>query len=103
MATRWPHQAEISLVKRLLVPLGLIALCAGMLLYRLWFVPIAATIVPDEAINIDGLDRHYRLVIPDRLPRERVPIVFAFHGIGDSTMEGGIQIGQSTFSIELNG
>ena len=88
-ATRWRHQAEISLVKciSLLRALGLIVICASILLYRGWFVPIAARIVLDETINVDGAVRHYRLVIPNRLPQERVPIVFAFHGIGDSTTE----------------
>jgi poly(3-hydroxybutyrate) depolymerase len=76
-------------VKRFLVPLGLglIVICAGMLVYRIWFFPIAAEIVADETVNVDGLIRHYRLVIPNRLPQERVPIVFAFHGIGDSSTE----------------
>jgi poly(3-hydroxybutyrate) depolymerase len=71
-------------VKRLLVLLELIVICAGILLYRVWFGPIAAEIVPDETIKVDGSIRRYRLVIPKRLPQERVPIVFAFHGIGDS-------------------
>jgi polyhydroxybutyrate depolymerase len=75
-------------VKRLLLlALGLIVICPGILLYRVWFGPIAAEIVPDEAIDVDGSVRHYRLVIPNRLPQERVPIVFAFHGIGNSTEE----------------
>jgi polyhydroxybutyrate depolymerase len=75
------------LVKRLLALLGLVVICAGILVYRVWLVPIAATIIPDEIINVDGSVRHYRLVIPKRLPQERVPIVFAFHGIGDSSPE----------------
>ncbi len=79
-------QVENSIVKRFLVLLGLIiiCICAGILLYRVWFRPIAAEIVPDETIKVDGSVRHYRLVVPNRLPQERVPIVFAFHGIGDS-------------------
>jgi poly(3-hydroxybutyrate) depolymerase len=71
----------------LLLVLGLIVICAGILVHCVWFGPLAVKIVPDETINIDGSVRHYRLVIPNRLPQERVPIVFAFHGIGDSTTE----------------
>ncbi len=85
--TFWPQQRKILLLKRLMVLVGLIVICAGVLVYRVWFVPVAAEIVADEAITVDGSVRHYRLVIPRRLPQERVPIVFAFHGIGDSTTE----------------
>ena len=74
-------------MKRLLVLLGLIVICAVFILYRVWFVPLAVEILPDEVINVDGSIRHYRLVIPNRLPQERVPIIFAFHGIGNSTEE----------------
>ena len=49
---------------------------------EVWLVDV--DIIPDEALDVDGSVRHYRLVIPKRLPRERVPIVFAFHGAGDS-------------------
>lgn len=71
-------------MKRVLVLLGLIVIGAGTLSYLVWFRPIAAEIVPDETITVDGSVRHYRLVIPNRLPQGLVPIVFAFHGIGDS-------------------
>jgi len=74
-------------VKRLLVILGLIVIFAGILVYRVWFGPTAVVIVPDETITFDGSVRHYRLVIPNRLPQGQVPIVFAFHGIGDSSPE----------------
>jgi polyhydroxybutyrate depolymerase len=64
--------------------IGLIVIAAGFLVYRVWFAPIAAEIFSDETIDVDGLVRHYRLVIPNRLPQERVPVVFAFPGVGDS-------------------
>jgi len=74
-------------VKRLSVLLGLIAVSACALLCCVRFAPIAAKLVPDQTIDVDGLSRHYRLVIPHRLPQKRIPIVFAFHGIGDSPEE----------------
>ena len=62
--TFWPQQRKILLLKRLMVLVGLIVICAGVLVYRVWFVPVAAEIVADEAITVDGSVRHYRLVIP---------------------------------------
>src|SRR5579872_1285263 len=50
----------------------------------LWQSPIAADISPNEEITVQGKTRNYRLVLPHRLPKP-APIVFAFHGIGDST------------------
>lgn len=42
-----------------------------------------ADIYPSEDITVDGETRHYRLVVPRTLPKP-APIVFAFHGMGDS-------------------
>ena len=74
-------------MKRLLAVLGLLVISAAVFVYCVWFIPIAAEIVPDEAIDVDGSVRQYRLVVPHRLPQERISIVFAFHGIGDSAEE----------------
>jgi polyhydroxybutyrate depolymerase len=60
----------------------LLASLAAMLV--LWERPIAADISPNEDITVDGKTRTYRLVVPHTLPKP-APIVFAFHGIGDST------------------
>jgi poly(3-hydroxybutyrate) depolymerase len=89
-------------MKRFLVLLGfgLIVICAGILVYRVWFTPIAAIIVPDETINVDGSVRHYRLVIPRRLPHERLPIVFAFPGAGDSPESMAVYSGWDRLAAE---
>jgi len=39
----------------------------------------------DEKIEVNGKDRFYRLVVPKSVdPTKPVPLVFAFHGLGDS-------------------
>ena len=73
--------------KRLWAILALTVIGGGFFAYRVWFLLIAVEVVPDEAIEVDDSVRHYRLVIPHRLPQERIPIVFAFHGIGNTTEE----------------
>lgn len=45
--------------------------------------PIAANILPSEEITVDGETRSVRLVVPHAL-RKPAPIVFAFHGMGES-------------------
>jgi polyhydroxybutyrate depolymerase len=74
-------------VKRYWLVLGLIPIGAAALVYYIAFARVAVTVFPDEAIAIDGAVRHYRLVVPLRLPKTPAPIVFAFHGIGDSAEE----------------
>jgi poly(3-hydroxybutyrate) depolymerase len=49
-----------------------------------WPRPIAADIRPSELLTVDDATRNYRIVIPHALS-EPTPIVFAFHGMGDST------------------
>jgi poly(3-hydroxybutyrate) depolymerase len=46
--------------------------------------PIAADIFPRETITVGDEVRAYRLVVPHSLPADPVPVVFAFHGVGDS-------------------
>jgi polyhydroxybutyrate depolymerase len=44
-----------------------------------------ATIYPHERMNIGGMSRVYRLVVPAVVAAGKVaPLVFAFHGLGDS-------------------
>jgi len=44
-----------------------------------------AGIFPDETIEVNGKTREYRLVVPDSLDLKKpAPLVFAFHGFGDS-------------------
>lgn len=69
----------------LFVLCGVFAIVGTVLLFRLWPHAPAADIFPDESITVDESIRRYRLVVPHRLPEDRVPVVFAFHGIGDST------------------
>lgn len=48
-------------------------------------VSTAASILPNETMDVEGVSRAYRLVIPSRLPKSGgVSLVFAFHGLGDS-------------------
>jgi len=43
------------------------------------------TVLRDQTVQVDGVTRKYRLVIPDSLPTEgNVPLLFALHGAGGS-------------------
>lgn len=70
---------------RLAALIGVIALTLGFLIYRIWPRPIAADILVGQSITVDGSVRRFRLVSPHSLPPDSIPVVFAFHGIGDST------------------
>jgi hypothetical protein len=70
---------------RLLLLCGVTTFVGAVLVIRLWPRAPEADIFPDKPISVDESIRRYRLVVPHRLPADRVPIVFAFHGIGDST------------------
>jgi poly(3-hydroxybutyrate) depolymerase len=51
-------------------------------------VRMPATILPNEAIDVDGVEREYRLVIPDSLDATKpVPLLLAFHGALDTTQQ----------------
>ena len=69
---------------RLAAILGATSIIATILAYCFWPHHIAANILPDQTIVVDEAVRQYRLVVPHSLPAEPVPILFAFHGIGDS-------------------
>jgi polyhydroxybutyrate depolymerase len=71
-------------VKRILIATSILLLAPVVAIVVFWQRPIAADIYPHEDITVDGTTRNYRLVVPHTLPKP-APIVFAFHGIGDST------------------
>jgi polyhydroxybutyrate depolymerase len=71
-------------VKRLLLAASILLLASVVAILVFWQRQIAADISPAEDITVDGTTRNYRLVVPHTLPKP-APIVFAFHGIGDST------------------
>ena len=56
---------------------------SAIVVFLVWPRPIDADILPDEQLTVDGATRNYRIVIPHTLP-DPAPIVFAFHGTGDS-------------------
>lgn len=62
------------------------ALATGACVAVLVFSPprLEADIHPYEQLVVDGAMRTYRLVVPRATEHEGVPLVFAFHGIGDS-------------------
>lgn len=46
---------------------------------------LRATVLPEETIRVQGVPRHYRLVIPHSPDaRTPAPVLFAFHGAGDT-------------------
>ena len=71
-------------VKRILIAVSFLVLASAVAILVFWRRPIAADVYPNEVITVDGKPRSYRLVVPHTLPKP-APIVFAFHGIGDST------------------
>jgi polyhydroxybutyrate depolymerase len=73
-----------SQVKRVLIAASIVLVASVVAILVFWQRPIAADIYPNEDITVDGKTRNYRLVVPHTLPKP-APIVFAFHGIGDST------------------
>jgi polyhydroxybutyrate depolymerase len=55
-------------------------LAGAIAFWELWN---SASVFPDEQITVGETKRSYRLVVPRRLTKP-APIVFAFHGVGDS-------------------
>ena len=65
-----------ALVARLMVCLHLIP----------WRARVPVTVRGDETIQVGGMTRRYRLVIPDSVDgRTPAPLLFAFHGAMDTT------------------
>jgi poly(3-hydroxybutyrate) depolymerase len=49
---------------------------------------LRATVLREQTIDVQGVPRHYRLVIPDSLDGQTpAPVLFAFHGAGDTPEE----------------
>ena len=55
-------------------------LAGAIACWELWY---SSNVLPDEQIAVGKATRSYRFVIPRRLPKP-TPVVFAFHGVGDS-------------------
>jgi polyhydroxybutyrate depolymerase len=55
-------------------------LAGAIACWELWY---SSNVLPDEQIAVGKATRSYRLVVPRRLPKP-TPVVFAFHGVGDS-------------------
>lgn len=58
---------------------------AGILAWYFAPGPIDADIYEEETLNVDGTVRRFRLVVPRQTLLRPTPVVFAFHGLGDST------------------
>ena len=71
-------------MKNLLIATAIVLVASIVALFIYWPRSIAADIHSDEQLAVDETARKYRIVIPHTLPQP-APIVFAFHGIGDST------------------
>jgi polyhydroxybutyrate depolymerase len=56
----------------------------GFLIWRSLRSSIAADVYPHEQIAVGELQRTFRLVVPHGLKDGPVPVVFAFHGVGDA-------------------
>jgi poly(3-hydroxybutyrate) depolymerase len=78
--------SSFTRVKRILIAASVLLLAAIVVVVVIvvWQRPIAADVFPNEEIAVDGATRDYRLVVPHKLFKP-APIVFAFHGLGDST------------------
>ncbi len=46
---------------------------------------INADVFPRETIRVGDLDREFRVVVPSEQATGLMPVLFAFHGVGDST------------------
>lgn len=60
-----------------------VLICMCLAAYAVWPRPLAVDIHRDLELMVDAVTRTYRLVLPHDLPAS-APIVFAFHGKGDS-------------------
>lgn len=70
-------------MKRLIITWMCIFIVSVITAFLTWQSQIAAEIRPLEVLALNGTTRSYRIVIPHTHSRS-VPIVFAFHGDGDS-------------------
>ena len=70
-------------MKRILVAALTVAIAASVLVFTFREGPLNAEIRKDQLV-VDDTTRRYRIVVPHETVRP-TPVVFAFHGIGDST------------------
>lgn len=63
-----------------------ICLAAGAVWWRIWSTwrVYEVDVIPSVEIDVAGDHRTYRLVAPHVPPKELMPVVIAFHGIGES-------------------
>jgi polyhydroxybutyrate depolymerase len=63
-----------------------IALAAGAVWWQIWSTwrVYEVDVIPAVEIKVGGVPRTYRLVAPHEPPQGLMPVIFAFHGIGDS-------------------
>ncbi len=71
-------------MKRILIALSLVFVASTVVIFGFQHYRIAADIHPNEQLQVDGITWDYRIVVPHTLPK-LAPVVFAFHGTGDST------------------
>ena len=71
-------------MKRIIIAVSFLLIAAIVVILIVRPCPIAADIFPSEQLTVGDTARNYRIVIPHTLPQP-APIVFAFHGTGDST------------------
>ena len=56
----------------------------GFIIWRSLPETIDADVLPHEEIEVGGAKRTFRLVVPLGMKNAPVPVVFAFHGVGDA-------------------
>lgn len=69
-------------MKRILVPALAVIIAASVVAFTFRETPLSADIRKDQLV-VDETTRNYRIVVPHEMIRP-TPVVFAFHGIGDS-------------------
>ncbi len=62
---------------------------------------IRASVFPDLTIDVQGMQRHYRLVVPDTIDRRTpAPLLFAFHGALASVEEAASYMRLDRLAVE---
>ena len=76
---------KLPYMKRIFIAILVLLIVYIIAIAIVWLcVPLLWTSSPNVQLTVDDAARSYRIVIPHTLPHP-APIVFAFHGIGDST------------------
>lgn len=71
-------------ISRLLPTILFVAAIVVAVFALKWFEAPRPSVLPDERLQVDDEERSYRVVLSKDLPEGRLPIVYAFHGTGDS-------------------